>query len=39
MVINRGDHAELTIRFDQGKRPAYQVVAEGSTLYVTIQDL
>jgi len=39
MVINRGDRAELTIRFDQGKRPAYQVVAEGSTLYVTIQDL
>jgi hypothetical protein len=39
MIINRGDHAELTIRFDQGKRPAYQVVAEGSTLYVTIQDL
>jgi hypothetical protein len=39
MVINRGDHAELTIRFDQGKRPAYQVVADGSTLYVTIQDL
>jgi hypothetical protein len=39
MVINRGDHAELTIRFDQGKHPAYQVVAEGSTLYVTIQDL
>jgi hypothetical protein len=39
MVINRGDHAELTIRFDQGKHPAYQVTAEGSTLYVTIQDL
>jgi hypothetical protein len=39
MVINRGDHAELTIRFDQNKHPAYQVTAEGSTLYVTIQDL
>ena len=29
----------LTIRFEDGKHPAFQVVAEGMTLYVTIQDV
>jgi hypothetical protein len=39
MIINRGDRAELTIRFAEGKKPAYQVTAEGGTLTVVIQDL
>ncbi len=38
MIINRGDRAELSIRFADGKRPAYQVSAEGATLYVLIED-
>ena len=38
MVINKGDRAELSIRFADGKRPAFQVSAEGTTLYVLIQD-
>lgn len=38
MVINRGDRAELTIRFVDGKRPAYQVSAEGHTVHVSIED-
>lgn len=39
MIINRGDHAELSISFVDGKQPQYQVTADGSTLYVTIQDV
>lgn len=39
MIINKGDRAELSIRFAEGKRPAYQVLAEGNTLTVVIQDL
>jgi len=39
MIINKGDRAELSIRFADGKRPAYQVVADGTTLTVSIQDL
>lgn len=38
MIINKGDRAELSIRFADGKKPAYQVNAEGSTLYILIQD-
>lgn len=39
MIINKGDHAELSISFVDGKQPQYQVTADGSTLYVTIQDV
>jgi hypothetical protein len=39
MIINKGDRAELSIRFADGKHPAYQVVAEGNTLTVVIQDI
>lgn len=39
MIINRGDRAELSIRFANGKRPAYQVTAEGSMVYLLIEDL
>jgi hypothetical protein len=39
MILNKGDHAELTVRFVQGKRPAYQVIAEGDVLYVVLQEL
>jgi hypothetical protein len=38
MIINRGDHAEFSIRFVDGKQPMYQVSADGNTLYVVIQD-
>jgi hypothetical protein len=38
MIINKGDRAELNIRFADGKRPAYQVSADGNTLHVLIQD-
>jgi hypothetical protein len=38
MIINKGDRAELAIRFADGKRPAYQVSAQGNTLQVLIQD-
>jgi len=39
MVLNKGDRAELTIRFADGKRPTYQVRADGQTLYVVIEDV
>jgi hypothetical protein len=39
MIINRGDHAELSISFVDGKQPLYQISADGSTLYVVIQDV
>jgi hypothetical protein len=38
MVINKGDRAELSIRFAPGKAPAYQVTAEGSTLHLVLGD-
>jgi hypothetical protein len=38
MIINKGDRAELNIRFAEGKRPAYQVSAEGNTLYLLIEE-
>jgi hypothetical protein len=39
MVLNKGDSSELTIRFADGKKPAYQVRADGQTLYVVIEDV
>jgi hypothetical protein len=39
MVLNKGDRSELTIRFADGKRPAYQVRGDGTTLYVVIEDV
>ena len=36
MIINRGDHADLAIRFREGMAPAYRVVARGATLEITI---
>jgi len=36
MILNRGDHAELTIRFVEGRSPAYRVSARGATLELTI---
>lgn len=39
MVLNKGDKSELTIRFVDGKKPAYQVRADGQTLYVVIEDV
>jgi hypothetical protein len=39
MIINRGDHAELSISFVDGKQPLYQISADGNTLHVVIQDV
>lgn len=36
MVLNRGDHAELSIRFVEGRSPAFRVRARGATLEITI---
>jgi len=36
MILNRGDHAELTIRFEEGSSPDYRVVARGSAVEVII---
>jgi len=36
MVLNRGDHAELSIRFVDGRSPAFRVRARGATLEITI---
>ena len=36
MIINRGDHADLAIRFREGMAPAYRVVARGAALEITI---
>jgi hypothetical protein len=35
-IINRGDHAVLTIRFVTGRTPAYRVAAHGTSLDITI---
>lgn len=35
-ILNRGDHAVLTVRFVAGRTPAYRVEATGSTATVTI---
>lgn len=36
MVLNRGDHSILTVRFVAGRDPAYRVVARGEAIEVTI---
>jgi len=36
MILNKGDYAELTIRFVEGKQPAYRVKAVGQTLELVI---
>ncbi len=36
MVLNRGDHAVLTVRFVAGRTPPYRVVARGAAVEVTI---
>jgi hypothetical protein len=38
MIVNRGDHAELSIRFADDRQPAYQASAEGNTLVLSIED-
>jgi hypothetical protein len=38
MVINKGDRAELSIRFADGRQPAYQVTADGNTVFISIED-
>lgn len=36
LILNRGDRAELTIQFDEGRSPPYRVVARGASIEVTI---
>jgi hypothetical protein len=36
MVLNRGDYAELSIRFADGKSPAFRVAARGAELDVLL---
>jgi hypothetical protein len=36
MILNRGDHCELTITFVEGRTPAYRVSARGSAIEVVI---
>jgi hypothetical protein len=36
MILNRGDHAELTITFVEGQSPTYRVSARGSAIEVLI---
>ena len=38
MILNRGDHAELTIRFTEGRTPSYRVVARGSAIEILISE-
>ena len=38
LILNKGDHAALTIRFAKGVTPAYRVSAVGSSLYITIAE-
>ncbi|MEM9192542.1 MAG: hypothetical protein AAGF12_25430, partial [Myxococcota bacterium] len=35
-ILNRGDHAELTIRFAQDRRPAYRVEVRGNGIEIQI---
>jgi hypothetical protein len=37
MILNKGDHSELTVRFVKGGKPAFQVTGEGDTLYIALQ--
>ena len=36
MILNRGDHSELTVSFVSGRSPAYRVSARGSAIEVLI---
>lgn len=36
MIINRGDHADLAIRFRDGMAPAYRVAVRGAAIEITI---
>jgi hypothetical protein len=36
MILNQGNDSVLTIRFVSGRRPAYRVIANGSTLQVIL---
>jgi hypothetical protein len=36
MIINRGDRSELSVRFADGKSPAYRVSGQGASLEVLI---
>jgi hypothetical protein len=38
MILNKGDHAALTIRFVKDARPAYRVTAKGASIEVTIAE-
>ncbi|MFK7987268.1 MAG: PilZ domain-containing protein [Sandaracinaceae bacterium] len=35
-ILNRGDHAVLTVRFVAGRTPAYRIVAQGSAVQLTV---
>jgi hypothetical protein len=37
MILNKGDRAELTIRFAEGKQPAYQVKAVDDAIEIVIE--
>lgn len=37
MILNRGDHAVLTVRFVAGRSPEYRVVARGRAIEVIIE--
>jgi hypothetical protein len=36
IIINRGDHADLAVRFREGMAPAYRVVVRGAAIEVAI---
>lgn len=36
MILNRGDHSVLTVRFVAGQSPSYRVVARGAAIEITI---
>jgi hypothetical protein len=36
IVLNRGDHAELSIRFVQGRQPAYRVAGRGRAIEIVL---
>jgi hypothetical protein len=38
MILNRGDHAELTIRFVDGRSPAYRVSARGRAIEIVLEE-
>lgn len=38
MILNRGDHSALTIRFRNGVTPSYRVAANGASLEITIAE-